>query len=81
MQWMATDLQESRITLAGHQGILDELMTGMEILHQYAEEAILTARTAERASGRMETACCVFGGLLLIILVMFLVGTAISFLF
>ena len=61
----------------GLQEVLDDVMIGMGILFQHAMEAKDIARATRRVEGHAKTTCYVFGGLLLIMMWMFLVRIAI----
>ena len=78
---MAVGLCHSLVVIAGHQEVLNEVMTRMEILFQHSMEAADTASAARRVACRAMTAYYVLVGLLLIVVLMFLVGIAISFWF
>ena len=51
MHSMAADLRHSLAVIAGHQEVLNEVMTGMEILFQHSMEATDTASAARREVG------------------------------
>ena len=75
---MAAGLCHSLAVIARHREVLDEVLTRMEILFQHSMEAADTASAARRVAGRAMTAYYVLGGLLLIVVLMFLVGIAIG---
>lgn len=75
---MAAGLRHSLAVIAGHQEVLDEVMTRMEIMFQHLMEAADTASAARREAGHAMTAYYVLGGLLLIVVLMFLVWIAIG---
>lgn len=70
---METNLCESHLVIEGKQQLLDDLMSGMDILYQYAAEAIDVAYSTGGVAGRLMTACYMFRRLLLIMIMMFIV--------
>ncbi|KAI3723666.1 hypothetical protein L2E82_35421 [Cichorium intybus] len=71
---MAADIYDSRRMLMGHQHALDDVITRVEVLRDYTEEAIYLTRNAENVADGLVTVCQAIGELLLILLVVILVG-------
>ncbi|KAI3691369.1 hypothetical protein L2E82_49718 [Cichorium intybus] len=71
---MAADIYYSHRMLMEHQQALDDVITRVEVLRDYTEEAVYLARNAEDVANGLVTVCQAIRKLLLILLVVFLVG-------
>lgn len=76
-RWMEADIYRNSMLLSGHRQMMEEMIARMVSLHRNVDAAVKAAISAEEIAKRVMTVCCIFGGLFMILVMMFMVGLVI----